>query len=66
MKGLFVKLLLIAISLIIIYSSAYYMAIASVYFYTGTITLGLIYSIASLFLCFAGIMILIITVRGGL
>lgn len=66
MKELFVRLLLIAISLIVIYFSAYYIAIASVYFYVGTIALGLIYSIASLFLFFAGIMILIIAIRGDL
>ena len=66
MRDFFVILLMIAIGLIIIYFSAYYIAIASVYFYVGTITLGLIYSIASLFLCFAGIMILFIAVRGDL
>lgn len=66
MKELFVRLLLIAISLIVIYFSAYYIAIASVYFYAGTIALGLIYSIASLFLFFAGIMILVIAIRGYL
>lgn len=66
MKELFVRLLIIAISLIIIYFSAYYMAMASIYFYVGMIVPGLIYSITSLFLLFAGIMILIIAVRGDL
>ena len=66
MRDFFVILLMIAIGLIIIYFSAYYIAIASLYFCIGTITLGLIYSIASLFLCFAGIMILFIAVRGDL
>lgn len=64
MKEFFVRLLLIAIGLIIIYFSAYYIAIASVYFYVGLIAFGLIYSIASLFLFFAGIMILLIAIKG--
>ena len=66
MKEFFVRLLLIAISLIVIYFSAYYIAIASVYFYIGMLAFGLVYSIASLFLLFSGIMILIIAVRGDL
>lgn len=66
MKGLFARLLLIAISLVSIYFSAYYITIALVYFYAGTITLGLIYSIASLFLCLVCVMILIIVIRGHL
>ena len=66
MKGLFVRLLLIAIGLIIIYFSAYYIAIASVYFYIGMLAFGFVYGITSLFLCFVGIMLLIIAVRGDL
>ena len=64
MRDFFVILLMIAIGLIIIYLSAYYMSIASVYFYAGMIALGLIYSTVGLFLCFIGIMILFIAVRG--
>ncbi|WFG33950.1 hypothetical protein F10086_28 [Staphylococcus phage vB_SauM_JDF86] len=64
MKELFVRLLLIAISLIVIYFSAYYIAIALIYFYVGTIALGLIYSITGLFLGFAGIMFLVIAIGG--
>ena len=66
MRDFFVILLMIAIGLIIIYLSAYYMSIASVYFYAGMIALGLIYSTVGLFLCFIGIMILFIAVRGDL
>ena len=66
MRDFFVILLMIAIGLIIIYFSAYYIAIASLYFCIGMIAFGLIYSITSLFLCFAGIMILFIAVRGDL
>lgn len=66
MKEFFVKLLMITIGLIVIYFSAYYISIASIYFYVGAIALGLIYSITSLFLCFVGIMFLIIAVRGDL
>lgn len=66
MKEFFVRLLLIAIGLIIIYFSAYYIAMASVYFYVGVIALGLIYSITSLFLVFVGVLILFIAVRGDL
>ena len=64
MKEFFVKLLMIAIGLIVIYFSAYYISIASIYFFVGAIALCLIYIITSLFLCFVGIMFLIIAIRG--